>query len=133
MLESNGLEIVHYREDTLLHLSGILGTKDDHFHTFKVDLDGSCGAHTLGETIGRKLTGVVDDKIWFSKVCQFFLGGANKHVVHEESMVGSGTNNPDFNTVFRIPAGEAIKDIYVLASIQIINSSFAVNFKCVYN
>ena len=37
----------HDREDTLLHLSSVLGTEDDHLFSLEVDLDGSGRRHTL--------------------------------------------------------------------------------------
>ena len=71
----------HHREDTLLHLTRIFGTKDHHFHTLEVDLDGSSGAHALGETVSRELAGVVDDEVGLAKVCELLFGGSDKHVV----------------------------------------------------
>ena len=71
----------HHRENTLLHLTGIFGTKDHHFHTLEVDLDGGSGAHALGETVGRELTGVIDDEVRLAKLCELLFGGSDKHVV----------------------------------------------------
>jgi hypothetical protein len=48
----------HDREATLSHLAGIFRTKDNHFHTLKVDLDRGC-THALGEVVGGELTRVV--------------------------------------------------------------------------
>jgi hypothetical protein len=39
LTEFDGHEVVHNREDTLLHLSGVLGTEDNHLHALEVDLD----------------------------------------------------------------------------------------------
>ena len=49
---------MHSGEDTLLHLAGILGTEDNHFHALEVDLHGCCGGHALGEAVGRELTSI---------------------------------------------------------------------------
>ncbi len=77
----DGLEVVHDGEYTLFHLAGVLGTQNNHFHTLKVDFDGGCGRHALGEAIGRELAGIVNDKVRLAKVCELFLGGTDEHVI----------------------------------------------------
>ena len=81
LTELDGLEVVHDRENTLLHLSRVLCTEDDHFHTLEVDLDRGGGAHTLGEPVGGELTGIVDDEVWFTKVSKLVLGRPDQHIV----------------------------------------------------
>jgi hypothetical protein len=71
------LEIVHDGKDPLLHLSGVFCPEDNHLHPLEVDLDRGCGTHALGESIGRELTGVVDDEIWFTKITKLFLSRPN--------------------------------------------------------
>lgn len=71
----------HHREDTLLHLTRIFGTKDHHFHTLEVDFDRGCGAHALGEAVSGELTGVVDDEVGLAELCELLFGGSDKHVV----------------------------------------------------
>lgn len=71
----------HHREDTLLHLTRIFGTKDHHFHTLEVDFDGGSGAHALGETVGRELSGIVNDEVGLAKLGELLFGGSDKHVV----------------------------------------------------
>ena len=124
MLESTH----HDREDTLLHLPGIFRTQDNHFHTLEVDLNRGSAAHTLGKAIGRELTRVVNDKVGFAKVCQLLFRRADEHVVlkdhllkatkiwgnltnHEESVIGTSANHPNFDTVFRVPLPLALEDI----------------------
>jgi len=99
----NWLEIMHDGKDTLLHLAGVFRTEDDHLHTLEVDFNRGCGTHTLRKTVGRELTSVVDDEVWFTKVGELLLGRADQHVMHEEGVVSTGANNPDLNTVLRIP------------------------------
>jgi len=81
LTELDGLQVVHDGEDTLLHLSRVLGTKDNHFHALEVDLDRGSGAHTLGEPVGRELASVVDDEVWFTKLVELLLGRSDQHVV----------------------------------------------------
>ena len=75
----------HDRKDTLLHLSGIFRTENDHFHALKVDLDGGRAAHALGEAVGRELAGVVNDKVRLAKVGEFFFRWTDQHVVLERN------------------------------------------------
>ena len=58
---------------------------------------------------------------------RLFRGSKLTH--HEESMVGSGSNDSDFDPVFRVPSCESIKDVDVFSCIQIIDSSFSVDLK----
>ena len=81
LTEFDGLEIVHHAEDTLLHLSGVLGTENDHLHALEVDLDRSGGGHTGREAVGGELAGIVDDEVGFAKVGKFFGSRADEHVV----------------------------------------------------
>lgn len=74
LTEFDGLEVVHDGEDTFLHLSCVLGAKNDHFHALEVDLDRGGGAHTLGESVGGELTGIVDDEVWFTELAELLLG-----------------------------------------------------------
>jgi hypothetical protein len=71
----------HDRKDTLLHFSGVLRAEDDHFHTLKVDLHRGRAAHTLGETVGRELASIVDDKVGLAECRQFFLSWADQHII----------------------------------------------------
>jgi len=117
----------HDRKDALFHLAGILGTKNDHFHSLEVDFHGSCGTHTFGETVCRELTSVVDDEVWLAEVGKLLFGGPNKHVVldhqvnldfndkickiyHKESVVSTSANNSNFDTVLGIPLKEGLSD-----------------------
>lgn len=85
LTEFDGLEVVHDGEDTLLHLSSVLCTENDHLHSLEVDLDRGGRGHTGGESVGRELTGVVDDKVGLAKVGQLLSGGSDQHVVLDVS------------------------------------------------
>lgn len=75
------LEVVHDREDPLLHLPGVFCPENNHLHPLEVDLDRGCRAHALGESIGRELAGVVDNKVWFTEATKLFLRWPDQHVV----------------------------------------------------
>ena len=81
LTELDGLKVVHDGEDTLLHLPRVLGTEDNHFHALEVNLDRGGRAHTLGESVGGELSGIVDDEVWLAKVAELLLGGSDQHVV----------------------------------------------------
>ena len=48
-------------EDTLLHLTSILGTEDDHLLLGEVDGDGGSRGHALSVSVGGERTSIVDD------------------------------------------------------------------------
>jgi hypothetical protein len=48
---------------------------------------------------------------------------------HEKSMVGSCADNPNFDTVLGIPTGVAVKDVDVVASVEVIDSTLTVDLK----
>ena len=126
--ELNGLEVVHDGEDALLHLSRVLGTEDNHFHTLEVNLDRGSRTHALGKTVGRKLPGIVDGEIRFAKVAELFLGRSDQHVVlrlifntqiasykftsptqthHEKRVICTSANDADLDPVLWVPLVES--------------------------
>lgn len=53
---------------------------------------------------------------------------ANKHVAHEQSMVGTGTDDSNSDSVLLIPACVTVDDINSGSGIQVVDSTFAVDF-----
>lgn len=51
--------------------------------------------------------------------------------MHEQSMVGTGADDANLDAVFGVPSGESIKDIDVVSSIQVIDSTLSVDFESV--
>lgn len=129
LTELDGLEVVHDGKDTLLHFTGVLGTQDDHFHSLEVDFDRSGRGHTGGESVGRELTGVVDDKVGFTVVFKLFRCRSDQHVVHEQGVVGSGSDDSNLDSVLGIPTCVSIKDVDVFSGIQVVDSSLSVNLE----
>ena len=101
--EFDGHEVVHNGEDTLLHLSSVLGTEDHHLHALEVDFDRCGRSHTGSETVRGELAGVVNNKIRLSKHLELLLGGTDEHIVHEERMVGSCADHSDLDAVLGVP------------------------------
>jgi hypothetical protein len=77
----DGHEVVHDREDSLLHFTSVFRSEDDQFISLEVERDGGGRSHTGGESIGGELTSVVDDEVWLAKVLELFSGRSDKHVV----------------------------------------------------
>lgn len=50
----HGHLIEEHREDSLLHLTRIFGSEDDHLLLGEVDGNRSAGGHTLGISVGRE-------------------------------------------------------------------------------
>jgi hypothetical protein len=113
-------------EDTLLHLTGVLSTEDNHLLLGKVDGDGGGRGHTLGEAVGGEGTGVVDHVVGV-EVLKFLTLGADKHVAHEQGVVGTGANNPDLDTVALIPAGVTINNVNAVTGVEVVDSTFTVD------
>ena len=71
----------HNGEDTLLHLTGVLGSEDNHLHPLEVDLNGCGGRHALCETVRWELSGIVDDEVGLAEVLELLFRRADEHVV----------------------------------------------------
>lgn len=97
--------------------------------TLKVDLNRRRRGHTSGETVGRELTSVVDDKVWLAKVLELLARRADQHVVHEEGVVGTSANDSDLDAVLWLPAGKAVKDVNVLAGVEVVDGTLTVDLK----
>jgi len=119
-------EIIHDREDALLHLARVLGSENDKLAALEVDIDGGRGSKGFSRRIGDELTRIEDDDVRSSKVGEFFFSRTDQHVVHEERVIGASADNAHFDAVFRIPTGESVDDIKVIASVQVVDSASAV-------
>ena len=97
------------------------------------------------------MAGIVDNKVGLAKLLELLLGGADEHIVHEESVVGSCADHSDLDAVLGIPlenetelsshirrnrtkthAGEAIEDVDEVTGVQVVDCTFAVDFKRVF-
>lgn len=55
------------------------------------------------------------------------LGRTNKHVSHEETVVGSSTDDSNFDSVARIPTGITIEDVNSSAGVEVVDGSLTVD------
>lgn len=58
---------------------------------------------------------------------QLLRFGPDEHVPHEQRMVGTSTDNTDFDSVAFIPTSKAIDDINSVPSVQVVDGTFAVD------
>ena len=104
-------QVVHDREDGLLHLAGVLGAEDDDLAVLDAEIDARLGGHARGEPVGGEPAGVVDDVIGRPEGGKLLPGGADEHDVHEQRVVGALADDPDANSMVGVPAGEAVDAI----------------------
>jgi len=77
----------------------------------EINGDTGAGGHADGVSVGREGTGVVDCEIRSAVCLHLFFGGTDEHVAHEETVVGSGTDDTDLDSVARVPPGVTVKDV----------------------
>lgn len=61
------------------------------------------------------------------EVLKLLSRGPDKHVSHEESMVGASADNADVDPVALVPASEAIDNVDAVAGVQVVDGSLPVN------
>lgn len=110
----------------LLHLSCVLSTEDNHLLVGEVDGDRGSRGHTLRVSVGRERSGIVDSVIWV-EMLKIFAVRSNKHVPHEQSMVGTRADNPDLDLVFLVPSCKSVDNVDAVSCVQIIDSTFTVD------
>ena len=118
-------------EDTLLHLTGVLGTEDDHLLLGEVDGDRGGRGHTGGESVGREGAGVVDDIVGVEGL-ELLSRGADEHVAHEQSVVCTSTHDSDSDSVALIPAGVTIDNVDAVSGVEVVDGSFSVDLPDLY-
>jgi hypothetical protein len=53
--------------------------------------------------------------------------GADEHVAHEKSVVGTGADDADLDLVLWIPSCETLNNVDAVAGIQVVNGTLAVD------
>ena len=103
LVEQNG-------KNALLHLSSIFSTQDDHLLLSEINCNGCGGCHPGCVSVGREGAGIIDGIVGV-EIDELFSRWPDEHVTHEESMVGSGTDDSNVDAVPLIPSSKAIDDI----------------------
>lgn len=119
LVEENG-------ENTLLHLTGVLGTEDNHLLLGEVDGDGSWRGHALGVSVGWERSGVVDGVVWV-EVLKILAIWADQHITHEESVVGTRADNADLDLVLLVPSCKPVDNVDAVAGVKVIDSTLTIN------
>ena len=114
-------------EDTLLHLTSVLGTEDDHFLLGEVDGHGGAGGHALGESVGGELASIVDDVVG-GEVLKLLTRGPDEHVPHEEGVVGASADNAHSDPVLLVPSRKTVNDVDSVSGVEVVNGTLAVDF-----
>ena len=108
-----GHEVVHNGEDSLLHLTGVLGAEDDHLAQLEVQRH--CGVidHIGDVLVGSEFTSVEDIVVSTAREIPVELGlcGSNQHVGHEEGVVGAGADDSDLDSFIEVPAGISVHHV----------------------
>ena len=61
------------------------------------------------------------------EVLEIFTIRSDKHVTHEESMIGTGADDPDLDPVLLIPSCEAVYNVDTISSVEIVDGTFTVD------
>lgn len=58
---------------------------------------------------------------------KIFTVRSDEHIPHEQSMVGTGADNSDFDLILLVPSCKSVDDVDTVSGIQVIDSSFSVD------
>jgi hypothetical protein len=119
-------------EDTLLHLSGVLRTEDNHLLFRKVDCNRGSRSHALSISVGGERSSVVNGVVWV-EVLEIFSLRSDEHVSHEQSMVCTSADDSNSDAVFFIPSCESVDNINAVSGVQIIDSTLSVDSPDLYH
>ena len=72
-------------------------------------------------------TCIVDGEVWLSKAIELFACGTNKHVPHEQCMVGTGADDTNLVATGFDPVDKSIEHVEVIEGIEIVNRPFSVH------
>jgi hypothetical protein len=86
----------------------------------------------LAQAVARKDAGVVNDIIRSAKVFELVRSGANKHVMHEQSMIGTRRNNSDLDLMVGMPPRITVKHKHLLNRIEIVNCALSIQEKSIF-
>mmetsp|Transcript_41482 Transcript_41482/g.115795 ORF Transcript_41482/g.115795 Transcript_41482/m.115795 type:complete len:303 (-) Transcript_41482:473-1381(-) len=119
-------QVVHDREDALLHLPRVLGPQDHHFLALERDGDGGGGSHTLRAAVRGEDARIVDHERVFEVLCELLLRRRHQHVLHEEGVVCPSGYHAHWHSIVLVPAAEAVDHVQAIAGVQVVDSALAV-------
>ncbi len=123
----HGHFVKQYCKDPFLHLSSILSAQDYHFLVSEIDGNGRGRGHPGRKAISWERAGIVDGIVRVESL-ELFPRWADKHVAHEEGMVGSSTDNADIDSVLFVPSCIPVHNIDSLSCIEVVHRTLSVDF-----
>mmetsp|Transcript_25265 Transcript_25265/g.80303 ORF Transcript_25265/g.80303 Transcript_25265/m.80303 type:complete len:275 (+) Transcript_25265:457-1281(+) len=132
-LGHEGHQVVHDREDALLHLASVLRAQDDHLSPLEGHGDGGRRGHAFGLPVAREDARVEDHeglvRAGLLEEVHLVLLRRHKHILHEECVVGARRYHADGNAVVLVPAPKTINHIEPLLQVQVIHSALTIRQK----
>jgi len=58
---------------------------------------------------------------------EIFAIRSDEHIPHEQSMVGTGADDSDFDLVLLVPSCKSVDDVNTVPGVQVIDGTFSVN------
>jgi hypothetical protein len=122
-----GHVVVHDAKDTFFHLAGVGGAQDDLLLRGEVHVDrGFVG--NIVQLASDEFSGVNNREV--GARLEIFLNGrlivADKHILHEESVVGPGTNDAGLDLVLLVPACVVVNHEDARAHVEVVDGSLLV-------
>ena len=121
-----GHQVIHDREDTLFHFTGVLGAQDHELTAFETEAHAGRRREPFRIGVGRELAPIKDDVIRFAEISQFVGGRPDQHVVHEQGVIWTIANNADLDAVLGVPAAKAIDYVQMGSSVEIVHGPAAI-------
>mmetsp|Transcript_14907 Transcript_14907/g.33527 ORF Transcript_14907/g.33527 Transcript_14907/m.33527 type:complete len:244 (-) Transcript_14907:249-980(-) len=117
----------HHGEDALLHLSSVLGAKDDHFTSLEGHRDRCRAAHPCCESVGWEAPSIQDQEwLLLQELLLFLWLDGDKHVLHKERMVSSRSDDSHSHPEVLLPASPAVHHIQTILKVQVVHSALSV-------
>jgi hypothetical protein len=120
-------QVVHDREDALLHFASVFRTEDHNLARFEIKVDAGFGGHSWGVSIRWESPAVEYDEIGLSKVYKLLFRRANEHRVHKQRVIRTRADNPHLYLCCRIPSGKSVETVNAVARVQVINRPLTVD------
>mmetsp|Transcript_73682 Transcript_73682/g.175678 ORF Transcript_73682/g.175678 Transcript_73682/m.175678 type:complete len:332 (-) Transcript_73682:38-1033(-) len=132
-LRSQGHVIHHHREDSLLHLPGILCAQDHHLTPTKRQGHGSGRRHASRVPVAWEAACIEDHKRPGEAVglelVELRLRRWDEHVLHEERMIRPRGYDTDRDSVLLVPACKAVHNVKPFLSVQVVHGSLTVDLE----
>ena len=117
---------MHDRKHAFFHLTGIFTAQDHLFAPLQRKINARATVHLSGQSIGRKLPGVVDHVVGLAKVLKLSRSRYDQHVLHEQGVIRPRTKHTDLESRGRVPARKPIADIQLIAGVEVVDGTLPI-------